>query len=88
VLLADFFSGVRIGEERWNVLRGKAVTGAPGVSFEPSFSVKSIFRLFLIPLVPAFAFYASASLYERPAPTAILAFSSKACGSLTPTPNL
>jgi hypothetical protein len=47
VLLADFFSGVRIGVERWNVLGGKAVTGAMRASLELAFSVKSIFELFL-----------------------------------------
>src|SRR5205814_4441362 len=45
-LLADCFSGVRIGEERWNV-HWKAVTGALRVSCESPNSVKSIFELFL-----------------------------------------
>jgi hypothetical protein len=48
VLLADFFSGVRIGVERWNVLGGKAVTGAMRASLDCLFPVKSIFELFLI----------------------------------------
>jgi len=39
-----FVSGVRIGEERRNVLGGKAVTGAMGVWLELIFGVKSIFQ--------------------------------------------
>src|SRR5208283_120984 len=49
-----FVSGVRIGEERRNVLGGKAVTGAMGVWLDFAFAVKSIFRYFM-PATPEIA---------------------------------
>ena len=74
-LLADVFSGVRIGEERRNVLTGgRQVTGAMGVSCEPHFLVKSIFVLFflLLPLLfgllrPFFAVLWSSPAFRCPA---------------------
>src|SRR5215472_10807940 len=47
VLLADVFSGVRIGEERRNVRGEGSLLARVGVSFESHFLVKSIFGFFL-----------------------------------------
>src|SRR5215467_3735201 len=47
VLLADVFSGVRIGEERRNVRGEGSLLARVGVSFEYHFLVKSIFGFFL-----------------------------------------
>src|SRR5215467_12627723 len=71
VLLADVFSGVRIGEERRNVRGEGSLLARVGVSFESHFLVKSIFGFFLVLASPLFPFYAPFSLSFRPVPSFI-----------------
>jgi hypothetical protein len=65
VLLADFFSGVRIEWNAGTFSGGKAVTGAKRASLDLPFSVKSNFELFLIFFKKVLSQYATASLASR-----------------------